>query len=256
MGEIRDWFTSNKLVINKGKSVWMNFHSIHSNKNSTFSSAVKLDNHVLSHVQQINFLGLNIQENLSWESHITKITQTLNRSSFAIRILKPVTNAQTLRSIYFASFHSIMRYGIIFWGNSSHAQSLFKLQKRVIRVMVDAKYLESCKPIFKEHKILPLPSLYVYEILLYVRKQKHLFIQNNEFHNHNTRQKEDLHVLHHSTALYKNGVLNSGIRLYNNLPKTLKELKTFVGFKRKVKEFLELHCFYSVEEYMALKSVN
>ena len=32
--------------------------------------------------------------------------------------------------IYFAYFHSIMSYGIIFWGNSTDNDVIFKLQKK------------------------------------------------------------------------------------------------------------------------------
>jgi hypothetical protein len=42
----------------------------------------------------------------------------------------------TLRMIYYAYFHSVMRYGIVFGGNSPDAKKIFLLQKRAVRVMI------------------------------------------------------------------------------------------------------------------------
>jgi hypothetical protein len=49
-----------------------------------------------------------------------------------------------------------MSYGIMFWGNSSH--HIFKMQKRVIRIIIGYGYRESCGELFKELKILTLSS--------------------------------------------------------------------------------------------------
>jgi hypothetical protein len=38
----------------------------------------------------------------------------------------------TLKDIYHSYFHSVMTYGLIYWGNSSYAEKVFKMQKRVI----------------------------------------------------------------------------------------------------------------------------
>ena len=41
-------------------------------------------------------------------------------------------SAPSLKIIYFAFFHSVMSYGIIFWGNSWHSSIIFRLQKNVV----------------------------------------------------------------------------------------------------------------------------
>jgi hypothetical protein len=38
--------------------------------------------------------------------------------------------AETLRLIYFAHVHSVISYGIIFWGSASQAQKVFEMQKK------------------------------------------------------------------------------------------------------------------------------
>jgi hypothetical protein len=56
-----------------------------------------------------------------------------------IRPLLDITNIDTLKTIYFAYFHSLMRYGIIFWGNSSDSKRVLTLQKIIIRIVLGCK---------------------------------------------------------------------------------------------------------------------
>jgi hypothetical protein len=53
-----------------------------------------------------------------------------------IRNIKPFMSVNTLKIIYYSYFHSVMTYDLIFWGNLSHTDMVFKLQKRVIRLMM------------------------------------------------------------------------------------------------------------------------
>jgi hypothetical protein len=64
------------------------------------------------------------------------------------------SNADTLRSIYFAYFHSIMKYGIIFWGNSINRRQIFTLQKKIIRIMASVKPRNLCSSLFKRSEFL------------------------------------------------------------------------------------------------------
>ena len=83
-----------------------------------------------------------------------------------------------LRSTYFSYVHSVMSYGIIFWGNSSHSEEIFKIQKRIIRIIMNSSNNASCEQIFKDLNILPVQSQYIFSILLFVTKNKDQFLSN------------------------------------------------------------------------------
>jgi hypothetical protein len=53
------------------------------------------------------------------------------------------------------------------------------------------------------------------------------------------------------TEIYKKSVINMGSKVYNNLPKFLKEIDDYKAFKKELKLFLLLHTFYSVEELVS-----
>ena len=73
--------------------------------------------------------------------------------------------------------------------------------------------------------------------------------QNSQVYQYNTRRKLDIHVKRHKTEIYKKSVINMGTKVYNNLPKCLKEIDDYKCFKKELKLFL-LQSFYSVEEFV------
>jgi hypothetical protein len=50
---------------------------------------------------------------------------------------------------------------------------------------------------------------------------------------------------------YKKSVINMGTKVYNKLPKFLKETDDYKAFKKELKLFLLLQTFYSVEEFVS-----
>jgi hypothetical protein len=70
--------------------------------------------------------------------------------------------------IYFAYFNSILKYGIMLWGNRTDSIRVFQLQKKVVRIMVGAKSRVSCKPLFKTLEILTLLSQYILYLMTFL----------------------------------------------------------------------------------------
>ena len=87
---------------------------------------------------------------------------SLKKACYAIRLIKPFMSIDVLRSTYFSYAHSIISYGIIFWGNSSYSEDIFKIQKRIIRIIMNSSRNASCWQLFKDLNILPIRSQYIY----------------------------------------------------------------------------------------------
>jgi len=68
-----------------------------------------------------------------------------------------------------------MSYGIIFWGNSWHSPIIFRLQKKVIRIMEGCGNRVSCRSLFRELQIFPLKSQYMLSLLTFVVQNKTFF---------------------------------------------------------------------------------
>jgi len=66
-------------------------------------------------------------------------------------------------------------------------------------------------------------SIYVLEVLYYVKKYEGDLKHNCEILEYNTGSKYDLHTQSRSTSLFQNSVLYMGVRLYRRLPLKIKK---------------------------------
>jgi hypothetical protein len=160
------WFSTN-LSLNFSKTHYIKFST--KNLYDQFSRIIIASgNNEISESCYTKFLGINIVNTLSWKRHIDQLLPKLNTAWYAIRTLKPYLSRETLLMVYYAYFHSILNFGIIIWGNSSCAISIFRVQKRVLRIMTDTGSRNSCRQLFKTLRILPLQSQYIYSLLCFV----------------------------------------------------------------------------------------
>jgi len=114
--------------------------------------------------------------------------------------------------VYFSTLHSIVLYGIIFWGTSTHSKIIFKIKKRIIRIIKNSDNKDSCRDLFKKLYILPLQSQYIFSLLMFVVKNKDFFKTNSDFHSSNTRSHYDVHIPAANLAVLQTGVWYSGIK--------------------------------------------
>ena len=115
-----------------------------------------LDNNRISFNLHTKFLGLIVDNTLSWKPHIEHLLNKLSTVCYVIRSVKPYLNKNAIIMIYHSLFHAVMTYGIIFWGNSSHSTQVFRMQKKAIKIIMGRGNRESCRNLFRELNILPL----------------------------------------------------------------------------------------------------
>jgi hypothetical protein len=113
---------------------------------------------------------------------------------------------------------------LIIQQHSYHSNAVFKLQKRIIRIMVGIRDRESCRDYFRKLKILPLQSQYIYLLLLFVINDRQHFKINSHIHNINAKINLDLHYPLSHLSVYQKGVHYTGIKVFNRLPAPIKQL--------------------------------
>ena len=149
LNEICNWFKANKLSVNASKTNYMIFGTSHttnkfvdtndSEKISQIDEVdstkrildVKLDNKSLNRVCSTKFLGVIIDENLTWKNHIAAITKTISRNIGMMSKLKHYLPKSILYTLYCSLILPYINYGILTWGSTSkmYLNKILKLQK-------------------------------------------------------------------------------------------------------------------------------
>ena len=184
--KINTWFQDNLITLNLNKTYFMQFIN-----KSTGNSDIQItiDYKHTATVKETKFLGLIINDKLSWKGHIDYIIPKLSSACYVMRTVKPYVSQHTLKIIYFSYFHSIMNCGLLFWGSSTESIKIFKLQKKMIRIMMGYKSNQSCRDLFVKLGILPLPYQYTLSSLLFLNENKNQFTVNSKIYHYVTRQQ-------------------------------------------------------------------
>jgi hypothetical protein len=205
---------------------------------------VKYEHTDISNSTETKFLGLIIDETLLWNQHIGQIATKLCCDCYALRNLKCIVPQSTLRTIYYAYIHSVLSYDIIFWGRASNVNKQFILQKKIVRIVTNPGVRESCRAAFKNIEIMMMYSQYIFLLILFGVKNKHLCTSNSEIHKYKTRNNTNL------LLPTENITKLSGSKAFNRLPRRIQILASDIKWlKLSLKRFLYHQPFYSVEEY-------
>lgn len=241
-----EWFMGNKLMLNTDKTNTIVFRTKQSHTDRP--PTIPLDQGELETNSQTKFLGIILDEFLDWNPQTVYVGSKLNKICYGIRVVAKYVTTHTLRTLYFANFESVARYGIIFWGRSASMQSIFVIQKRVIRIIYGKKYRESCRGTFKSNRIMTIYALYIYESLLFFIKNRNRFEHTASTHGYNTRTV-DLYYPYHSLTLTEKCAHYMVIKFYNKLPDSIKRMQ-FRDFKIHIKQMLVELEPYSINDYL------
>jgi hypothetical protein len=243
---IINWLNSNNLLINLDKTNIMTFK----NRGEPITLDVSYLNKKIETTNQTKFLGINIDNNLNWKTHAEYVRGKLSQFSYALYMLAKVADIGTVVTAYHAFAGSILRYGIIFWGNSCLKEYIFKAQKKCIRAMWKLQQTDSCKPYFIKFNILTLPCIFILEVAIYVKSNLHMFKTFKS-----TRRNKNLVQIMSNSELYKKSVFCLAPAIYNHLPKALKDIGCLAVFKVHLKKFLQKKGYYTINEYLTDKSL-
>ncbi|PSN51201.1 hypothetical protein C0J52_13667 [Blattella germanica] len=196
-----EWCDANKLSLNNDKTVDLNYDL--SRKSHDPDKGVK-------------FLGIHLEPDLGWLSHINCIVVKVSKSLFALRILRRTLGLSSLITAYYAFVHNHLNYDILIWGNQPRTGKLLILQKSAVRIIDGASSRYHSRPLFIKYIILILPSLY-FELSIVCKNKLENFAMNSDCHDHMTRNKNDLQIIKKNKYIViKNRFHSISIKLFNS----------------------------------------
>lgn len=248
---LTEWFRSNKLSLNVGKTHYVlfthNYIQIPENQNIT------IGNEIIERKETVKFLGMYIDSKLEWHDHIKYVKNKISSSLYAMRKVRHVLRTNHLLILYYSLIYPYIDYGITLWGTAhkTHVHKLFIMQKKAVRIIAGAKYNEHTDPLFKRLEILKLNDIHEVKISKYMFALDkgtlpiplmNTITPNNIVHNHNTRNLNNPHIQPRRTNIAGRCIRHNGPVVWYKIPIDIKEARTIKSFTYKLKKRY-IHCY-------------
>ena len=205
-----------------------------------------MNNEPISRVDRITFLGVIIDENMSWDYHFNHLTNKLAKTIGILLRARRLLYRQTLYMLYNSIIKPHLIYGITVWGNT-HKKNLHKIhlmQKRIIRIITFSEFCAHTAPIFKKTNIMSIYNLQIYSTGLFIFKCLRGFypIYFAELFQRNmtNRTEYNLRSIFCRTQFSQFSIKSAGPRLWNQLPANIKKSKILHQFKIMMKRYLKI----------------
>ena len=265
--KVYTWLTANKLSLNIKKSNFVNFRPRQKKlpyqvnmivfdhpSNSYFSLECK---------NYVKYLGVLIDENLTWKHHISYIASKINMSIGIIARLRHFVPSHTLHHIYRSFIQPYLLYGIVAWGRAgkTYRTKILRLQKRALRLMFFGDYKSHAVPFFISSNLLPLDLLYFKSVAILMHdvfnnlsapQITNIFNFQSNIHPYNTRSSSrgNFSVQHSRLEKQNRSFSRVGVKVWNSLPVEMRHTPK-TNFKRKIHRLI-LQKFSEADDYIDL----
>ena len=204
-----DWFNANKLSLNLHKSAAMKFW------NNNTNLELRVDNVKIPVVESKKFLGVQIDNQLTWHNHVNHLVNKLRINKRMMALGRNLLDRNSLRKIYFAHIHSHLNYGLSVWGSmvsSSLLKELSKLLSQCVEMIVRTKSMDITNAM-RQMNILPLNRMIQFNLCKLGHQMTHKLLpqplQNilnadggKKTHRYPTRNKHTPNIQKHQCIMF------------------------------------------------------
>ena len=196
------------------------------------------------------FLGIILDEHLTWNFHITELSNKLKRLFHIFYNICDYLSKENIKTIYYALVYSRIKYGLSVYGQAcaNKMKRIQTLQNQLLKVLSCKNYLYSTDQLHDEFELLKINDLTKQEIATFV----HNYFSNSlppvfdgyfetlaSNHNRNTRNGENLLKIHNHPTFAASSIKIQGAKVWNNMSNNLKNIPKVKNFRKKFK----LSCF-------------
>lgn len=248
------WSAANKLTINISKSKAMVVAPKLKTSTSTTTATLFIGNSPIQIVNSFRYLGVILDNKLSFQDHISSIEKKVARSVGIITKLRHYVPNTILLKLYFALLHPHLLYGILVWGSTykSYMQKLISLQNKAIRLITNnLAFHQPIVPVsalYKHKEIFKLSDLYLYEVASFMHNFSNsklpnaflnYFIKTDAVHTLRTRQHTNskFFIPRYRTSRLQHSIKYQGIKIWHSISSDLRKT-SFKRFRKSLKNYL------------------
>jgi hypothetical protein len=243
---VSTWFSANLLSLNVKKTNYILF----GNKKPPDVS-ITIGSEKILRVFHTKFLGVIIQSDLKWNTHINSLTNKISKTIGVINKIKHILATAHLKMLYQSLIEPYLNYCCVVWASpekSSVLETLLKLQKRSVRIILFVPYRDHSQPLFHKLNILNIYDLCLAQILIYVYKSVNYLLPNQcikyftrtkDIHPYSTRGHEhNLYLTNAKKTCRTNSITFRGPKYWKMLSDNIRSATSLKMFKTRLKNYL------------------
>ena len=249
LDKIQRWLDVNKLSLNVSKTKYI---IISPKLRERYKFQIKLKEHLLCQTETHKYLGIVIDEKLSWKPHLSAVASKLAKLCGLFYKLRLYVDKQVLRKVYYTLIYPILLYGVICWGSCSKTVSkpVEVVHNRILRCinMVGKRQIH-VTDLYALSNVLKIHDIYILEICKFMFRFKHdllpnvfskYFSKHNSIHNYNTRNtsKSNYFLPRKKKTIGQRTLQYRGVKYWNELPDLIKSSCHIYAFSKQLKKYL------------------
>jgi hypothetical protein len=248
LSNIADWFCANRLTLNLDKT---NFILFRSHRKSPPSEMPRLlvGNTLLAQVESTRFLGIEVDQHLTWKQHINNISSKLAKNIGILARTAFLLPPTVRLSLYYSLVYPYLTYCNMIWASNypTRLNKLVVLQKRAVRVIAGICRGQHTSPFFYMYKLLRIEQIRCHQIGEFIYRLKNGLLPSvfdsylqlgTDFHTYNTRNATAYRPIRtNSNTLYFT-LKSSGIKVWNAIPPHIRNVCSLHIFKKLYRSFL------------------
>jgi hypothetical protein len=198
-------------------------------------------------------LGMEFDECLSYDEHITHVLSTCTKSLCQINRVKHILDSRTLIVIINALVFSKLYYCSSVWANMSkkNIAKLQTVQNFAAWIVTGTRKYDHITPVLQQLNWLPVSYMLQYKDTVMAYKclkglappyLARRFTSRSQTHGRATRQMDELDIPFYRTAAGQRSFLYRATKLWNDLDNNIKDSSSIGVFKKLVREILHKEC--------------
>ena len=236
---VHNWIQANKLTLNVKKTHYMIFARCR--KNIPSISNIKIGDEVLNKVDKTTFLGVTLDSNLNWKSHVQSMVQKMNKQCGILYHTRHKLNLVSLKLIYHTLIHPVITYCSLAWGGISNDQlkQVNIAHKRIIRTIAHLKKYDHTSQTYKNLELLKFFDILKLRYALFVYRS--LEDQNDQ--NFRSRLVANYRLRNPSllvpplmrSSQSQSSALYQCVGVWNSIPQNIRDKPSIACFKKTFK---------------------
>jgi hypothetical protein len=248
LSAVDKWCSTNKMVVHpkKTKSMVITSRQKHQRLPLKLNLCIGTDN--VEQVKTHRVLGVTIDDELKWQTHITNVCKTVARNVYLLGKLKFYVDSDARLMFFNAHVMSHINYASTVWSNAGdvHLKKLNSLHRRAAKSLVSNSYLSTDEKLISLN-ILPLNKQFELNTAVLVYKARNALVPayvHNLLVNSDNRYASGKYILPRTRIdLYKTSFSFAGASIWNSLQLKARSCKTLSSFKSSVKKHFLLNSF-------------